>query len=96
MRAGRVDCQFGRSGPPASLSSGVKRLDMPRIPPLPDSLEYLKPVRKQLAALRVEELNEDLDPSMVEVALAGRIAGLPPSLARERLRADARLSLIHI
>jgi hypothetical protein len=67
----------------------VKRLDMPRVPPLPDSLEYLQPVRKQLAGLRAEELNEDFDPSMVEAALAGRIAGLPPALARERLCADA-------
>ena len=28
MRAGHTSCQFGRSGPPASLSSGVRRDSM--------------------------------------------------------------------
>jgi hypothetical protein len=62
---------------------------MQRLQPLPQSLSYLNPVRKQLAALAAEDLNEDMDPSVFRSTLCERIAGLAPDQARERLRADA-------
>ncbi|MBD3674463.1 MAG: hypothetical protein HUJ26_13155 [Planctomycetaceae bacterium] len=43
------------------------------IPPLPEQLGYLKPFIRELEALPLEELNEDVDPTTLEEALRERL-----------------------
>jgi hypothetical protein len=61
---------------------------MPRSAPLPKSLSYLNPLRRQLAALPEEEVNEDLDPSPFQSVFLRRIEGLSPDEAKAALQAD--------
>ena len=61
---------------------------MARAPRLPEKLGYLDPVRKGLAALPLEELNEDMDTAPFEKALRERTKGLPVEEATRVLRED--------
>jgi hypothetical protein len=61
---------------------------MPRTTQLSERLRYLAPVRKELAALAPEELNEDMDPSLFQRVLRTRIKGLSPERAKVALEGD--------
>jgi hypothetical protein len=61
---------------------------MPRASPLPQRLRYLSPIRKHLAALPPEELNEDLDIAVFVKALRKRTKGLSLEEATTTLQGD--------
>jgi hypothetical protein len=56
---------------------------------LPGRLSYLSPIRKKMAALAPEEINEDMDPSMFAEVLRGRIKGLSLAEGKKALQDDA-------
>jgi hypothetical protein len=56
--------------------------------PLPESLQYLQPFVDVLSKLPPEELNEDLDSSLLDSALRERLRGLDSEAAAEAVSAD--------
>ena len=58
-------------------------------PKLPARLQYLEPVRKQLAALEPDEIHEDTDLSVLRRVVRKRPEGLSDDAARELLQEDA-------
>jgi len=61
---------------------------MPRTSQLPRRLSYLNPIRRQLAALAPDEVNEDMDPSPFRSVFLQRIKGLSSDKAKATLQAD--------
>ena len=61
---------------------------MPRSAQLPKSLSYLNPLRRRLAALPEEEVNEDMDLSPFQRVFLRRIKGLSPDEAKTALQGD--------
>jgi hypothetical protein len=61
---------------------------MPNISPLPESLRYLEPVRKQLAALGPDKIHEETDLSVLRRAVGKRIKGLTEKESRNALCDD--------
>ena len=61
---------------------------MPRSSSLPAELKYLEPFRKQLAKLEPEEINENMDLSLLNNLFARRITGLSENDAIEALKSD--------
>jgi hypothetical protein len=56
---------------------------------LPDRLRYLEPVRKQLAALNPDDIDESTDLSVLRRVVRKHLKGLPDQDARLALREDA-------
>lgn len=61
---------------------------MPRPSPLPEPLRYLQPFRKQVAKVKPEEIDEDMDLSLLNKLLLQRINGIPTDEGKRKLKAD--------
>lgn len=61
---------------------------MPRPSPLPESLRYLEPFRKQVSKLKSEEIDESMDLSLLNKLLLERIKGISTIEGKKILKAD--------
>lgn len=61
---------------------------MPRLTPLPEQLKYLQPFRKHVAKLRPEEIDENMDLSVLDELLLKRIVGLSAKEGKALLERD--------
>jgi hypothetical protein len=64
---------------------------MPRLTPLPESLRYLEPFRKQVAKVKPEEIDENVDVSLLNQLLLERIQGIPINKGKEKLMSDSEV-----
>jgi hypothetical protein len=64
---------------------------MPRLSPLPESLRYLEPFRKQVAKLKPDEIDEIADLSLLNKLLLERIDGISRDEGKEKLIADSEV-----
>lgn|SRR5208283_2378025 len=61
---------------------------MARSKPLPQRIRHLQPIRKQLATLPIEEVNESMDHTLLENVLRMRVKGLTAAEAKVILSED--------
>lgn len=62
---------------------------MPRLTPLPEQWKYLQPFRQHVLRLKPEEINEDVDLSLLHRLLCNRIRGFSTEKAKRVLNRDA-------
>ncbi len=72
----------------ARYAKKKKRRKTPPGPPLPSRVRYLQPFMDDLFSLPSEEVNEDLDTSLLDQLLEQRVKGLSLAKAEARLTAD--------
>jgi hypothetical protein len=74
----------------ARYAKKKKRRKPPAGPPLPSRASYLQPFMDELFSLPPEEVNEDLDTSLLYQLLEQRVKGLSLAKAEVRLTADRK------